>query len=237
MGNQCFVYRTTNIESYERFLEIRSCNYTDIDFFFVIDTSVYSGELPDDDGVIGINGDEIWDMWNGKLWDKKYKTNTQFYILNFYKEHPNYDYYWLYEDDIYMPNGDYQEFFREASSVECDFLHTTQINDYSKDGYKSLIYRTVDKSLYEKYKYCTWIQMFRLTPLACETLIENFTKSDRAHAELAFPSIIMNNGLSEITINNSDIIRYRFIINNRRLPDKLLNAEYRNVFYHPMKTK
>lgn len=237
MGNQCFVYRTTNIESYERFLEIRSCNYPDIDFFFVIDTSVYSGELPDDDGVIGINGDEIWDMWNGKLWDKKYKTNTQFYILNFYKEHPNYDYYWLYEDDIYMPNGDYQEFFREASSVECDFLHTTRINDYSKDGYKSLIYRTVDKSLYEKYKYCTWIQMFRLTPLACETLIENFNKSDRAHAELAFPSIIMNNCLSEITINESDIIRYRFIINNRRLPDKLLNAEYRNVFYHPMKTK
>ena len=79
--------------------------------------------------------------------------------------------------------------------------------------------------------------MFRLTPLACETLIENFNKSDRAHAELAFPSIIMNNGLSEITINKSDIIRYRFIINNRRLPDKLLNAEYRNVFYHPMKTK
>lgn len=237
MGNQCFVYRTTNIESYERFLKIRSCNYPGIDFFFVIDTSVYSGELPDDDGVIGINGDEIWDMWNGKLWDKKYKTNTQFYILNFYKEHPNYDYYWLYEDDIYMPNGDYQEFFREASSVKCDFLHTTRINDYSKDGYKSLIYRTVDKSLYEKYKYCTWVQMFRLTPLACETLIENFNKSDRAHAELAFPSIIMNNGLSEITINKSDIIRYRFIINNRRLPDKLLNAEYRNVFYHPMKTK
>ena len=238
MAKQCFLFRTHNIESYERYQKIKSCNYPNMDFYFIIDTSIYSGELPDGDDVIGINGDEIWDMWNGLIWKKKYQSNTQFYILNFFKEHPGYDYYWLCEDDIYMPNGDYYEFFKESDGIECDFLHTSVIYDNKKTDYKTFFYTLIpDKSLYGKYRYITWIQLFRLTPNACTALINGFNKEHRVHSELYFPSIIINNGLSKYCIGNSDDIRYRFLIKHIPMHQTVLDREIRNIFYHPMKVK
>lgn len=238
MAKQCFLFRTHNIESYERYQKIKSCNYPNMDFFYIIDTSVYSGELPDGDDVIGINGDEIWDMWNGLIWNKKYQSNTQFYILNFFKEHPGYDYYWLCEDDIYMPNGDYYLFFKESEKIDCDFLHTSKISNQQMIDYKSFLFKLIgNESLFDKYKFCTWVQFFRLSPNACEVLIKEFVKEHRVHAELYFPSIISNNELSTHCMNESDDIRYRFIIHSTKLHPNILNGEMRNVFYHPMKVK
>ena len=255
--NQCFIFLTTNGNSYERFQKIKSCNYPGIDFYYMIDISSYNGEIPEGENVITFNGDDVWNKWNGTIFYNKYGeyksycSNVHFIPIEFYLKNfgrkKEYDYYWYCEDDIFMPNGDYYEFFKQADKVKCDFLHMTPIFDGEDDNFTSrnvrlktkgntnLIYKLIPKPLWTKYNYWCWMQMFRISPVACRLIKNNFKSIHRAHGELCMPSIIKKNGLSCHCISESDEINYNFVIQCLPLNPKILDEELANTFYHPMK--
>lgn len=255
--NQCFIFLTTTGNSYERFQKIKSCNYPGIDFYYMIDISSYNGEIPEGENVITFNGDDVWNKWNGIVFSdrlgeyKSYRGNVHFIPIEFYLKNfgrkKEYDYYWYYEDDIYMPNGDYYEFFKAADKVKCDFLHMTKIFNAEDDGYTStnarfelgentkVLYKEISRILWNKYNYWCWMQMFRITPVACYLIKNNFKRIHRAHGELCMPSIIMKNGLSCHCISDSDVMDYKFRVHAFPLHPKVLGENLPNTFYHPMK--
>jgi len=47
-----------------------------------------------------------------------------FRMLYFYLLHPNYDYYWFFDDDISFPNADYEEFLRAHYDIAADCVIT-----------------------------------------------------------------------------------------------------------------
>ncbi|WP_295121284.1 DUF3405 domain-containing protein [uncultured Chitinophaga sp.] len=49
--------------------------------------------------------------------------NNHFPLLKFYNEHPDFDYYWIVEDDVRF-NGDWQQFFQAFDDVSSDFIST-----------------------------------------------------------------------------------------------------------------
>ena len=258
LKNQCFIFLTTNAKSYERFLKIKSCNFPGIDFYYVLDVSVYSGDIPDGENVITFNGEDIWKKWNGKIYHNKFKEyklycgNTQFMVVEFFKKtfgrKVKYDYYWFCEDDIFMPNGDYYYFFKSVEKIDCDFLHMTKIYDAEEDGYTGLntindlyaytnnLYKLIPKALWKKYRYWTWIQLFRISYNGCYAINKSFKKVECAHAELGVPSFIMNEKMTTYCMNDSEIIPYKFNTHALALSDKYCGLENKeNTFYHPMK--
>lgn len=258
LKNQCFIFLTTNAKSYERFLKIKSCNFPGIDFYYVLDVSVYSGEIPDGENVITFNGDEVWKRWNGMIFHNKfleyklYCGNPQFMTIEFFNKNfgrgKNYQYYWFCEDDIFMPNGDYYWFFKDADKVDCDFLHMKKIYDAEEDGYTAkntindlkaytnVLYESIPKPMWGKYRYWTWLMMFRISKKGCDVVNRDFKKVEGAHTELCIPSIITNHKMTTHCMSDSDVIGYKFHIHALPLNPTFTGYEnVENTFYHPMK--
>lgn len=193
----------------------------DLDFFLLLDTSIYKDPIPEFPNLITFNGSEIWKKYNSFTND--HRGNPQFVLLEFRKRYPDYDYYWFCEDDIYMPNGNYREFFKECKKIECDLL-LSKLQNFPDRWYW---YKFINRQLYPVYQL---VQLFRLSKAGIDIIIDQFNPKDQAHSEAAIPSIIYRNGLTTRFIEQSTKFKFKIswepldIIDNQR-----------NTFYHPMK--
>ena len=228
----CFIFLTTTLDSYKRFELIRRCGI-DIDFYYAVDISVNHinpEECPLD--AIIFNGLELWKNYNTIYKDTAelaYKGNPQFYLIEFWKTHKQYDYYWFSEDDIYMERGDYNEFFKTMSNIHSDLLLTEYNNKEQERNW--FWYRFMSISSAYKYPVHYYLQLFRLSNRGCETISKHFNASDNAHSECAIPSIIYLRGLSTKFINLES--KYRFRVSHLPINAKVLDSD---TFVHPRKT-
>ena len=60
------------------------------------------------------------------------RERTYISILELYKAYPEYDYYWMLEDDVLF-NGDISLFFKDSFSLDHDLLYCTGM--YKKDAF------------------------------------------------------------------------------------------------------
>lgn len=228
----CLCLLTTSLckEVLERFDYIRrGVDY--MDFYILCDSSNCNDIVEGREDIIKFDGKELWSHYNSFDKRKPYVGNAQFVLAEFSKTH-DYEYYWLCEDDIFMPNGSYVDFFNKCKEIDCDLLLTSRTVDTKKDIIEKnntwYWYRFIRRK--EKYLYHTWVQFFRLSKNGINAILKDFNSFDRAHTESAIPSIIYNNGLRiKYMFAETD---YKFVIDWRKL--KSIDNEI-NTFYHPMK--
>jgi hypothetical protein len=79
---------------------------------------------------------------------KPFYNCTYLSLLMFYKEHPNYDYYWLLEDDLVF-NGDFSLFFKETNRLKEDVI--IGHGKYKKDSHNPEWYSVENNRIYGGY--------------------------------------------------------------------------------------
>lgn len=225
---------TTTLDSYERFKMIEGCGASNLDFFYALDVSVENRKnIPNDDNIILVNGEEIWSRYNTifkRSGNRSYVGNPQFYIIEFWKEHKDYDYYWFCEDDILLRNGSYKRFFEEMDKIETDLLLSEYNNKEQYPISDWCWYQYVTEANKMKYPLHYYVQLFRLSNRGCEVISKHFNRNDNIHTECAIPSIIYMRGLGTKFINlETD---YKFNVSYMKRNVYVYDL---NTFYHPMK--
>ena len=115
-------------------------------------------------------------------------------------------------------------------------LHTAKntINDLK--AYTNVLYESIPKPIWGKYRYWTWLMMFRISKKGCNVVNRDFKKVEGAHTELCIPSIITNHKMTTHCMSDSDVIGYKFHIHALPLNPTFTGYEnVENTFYHPMK--
>lgn len=187
-----------------------------------------------------------------------YGHNFEYSFMSFYKDHPNFDFYWLIEWDVYNSGNWYDLFsYYDNNHRDVDF-YSTHIDYGESDGWQD---RFVPLANYK------WIKSFKVTrdnlckcfnPIdrfsnkALQVLCDSYEKGDYGFYEVVMPTIFYNNHLNikafgkstEYKIDNRFIDDYldehQEFINDTTVQYahkyKFLNEIDDGKVYHPVKT-
>ncbi|MEQ8715035.1 MAG: DUF3405 domain-containing protein [Cyclobacteriaceae bacterium] len=174
--------------------------------------------------------------------------NTHLPLLYFYRLYPDFDYYWVIEDDVRF-NGRYSTFFDEVNTHAADFVaakirHHHEMPDFfmwdwiQKDG----------DDVPDSEKLWSFNPIYRMSQNALKTVIKCYDKGWVGHFEILLPTILKAEGNSLVDFGGE----------GKYTPDSLVNKYYqlgskfkqthryrpphfwmtkRNKVYHPIKTK
>lgn len=121
--------------------------------------------------------------------------NFHFVMLDFYRQHPEYDYYWLIEYDVRF-NGHWQEFFSFFMDKEEDFIsaHIETVSDdpdWMRWHEIETIYLQIDRNALLK----SFNPICRFSHRALALLHERCSLGDRGHNEVLMPTLFLHFGL------------------------------------------
>ena len=130
-----------------------------------------------------------------------YGHNFEYSFMAFYKEHPEYNFYWLIEWDVYC-NGNWYDLFSYYDKNHKDVdLYTTHINygngqwQQSWSPQSNYIWpKTFEITNDNKCKCFNPIDRFSNNAL--NTLCDYYEKGDYGFYECMMPTIFINNGLT-----------------------------------------
>lgn len=213
-------------------------------------------QIPADVNYYSFNVDSLNDLGYEPIEESIIPGSNHFPVLQFFKDHKEYNYYWNIEYDVYF-NGKWESFFSCLESVESDFV-SSHIEWYSQrprwDWWKTLQLKTLSVSQYNYLK--SFNPIYRISNNALTALDRILSLQNMGHHEVLIPTVLNSLGYSisdfggngefsmaELSspfyISNSDLnnwytgssMRYRpvFIkeIINKKGTDKKL--------YHPVK--
>lgn len=180
--------------------------------------------------------------------------SNHFQVLQFFKEHSDYDFYWNIEYDVYF-NGNWQNLFTAYQNVETDFI-SSHIKHFSEQPswcwWNSLQLKTL--SISQDNYVRSFNPIYRLSNKALKEIDKVLKMENVGHHEVLIPTILYNAGF---TINDwrdsysfstagqkqwfyspgkddSDIncsMRYHTPFNRRYIERKGSD----NLLYHPVK--
>lgn len=176
--------------------------------------------------------------------------NCHFPILKFYKDFPNYKYYWVIEDDVRF-NGDWSVFFNSFKNVESDFLSSIVrqwVNDPKWYWWYSLKHRK--KNIPLNMRVASFNPIYRISNAALKFIYDALLDGWEGHHEVLLPTLLYHN---DYTIN--DIGGYGdyvlpgyeglFYVSDSIKSNDEITMKYRPVFhvvgksinkiYHPVK--
>lgn len=122
--------------------------------------------------------------------------SNHFQVLQFFKEHPDYDFYWNIEYDVYF-NGNWQNLFIAYKNVETDFI-SSHIKLYSEQPYwcwwSSLQLKTL---LIGQENYVrSFNPIYRLSNKALKEIDKELKLENAGHHEVLIPTILYNANFS-----------------------------------------
>lgn len=169
---------------------------------------------------------------------------TYFALLFFKKRYPNYDNYWLIEDDVHY-NGNWEDFFNCFVRNDADLI-STYITKYQEapDWYWwNTLYTKVP--IPDVYKIRTFYPVCRFSNRALNLLDKQLKGGAHGHGEVLVPTLLHLHGLSLYDLTDADPVvlvpsadkalsitgngtfRYRPIISPNEIKGKYL--------FHPVK--
>lgn len=130
--------------------------------------------------------------------------NNHFPLMQFYRDFPNYKYYWNIEYDVYF-NGDWSLFFDEFKLIDIDFL-SCHIEHFLQDPYWNW-WDTIDtKEIHiNTLQYLkSFSPIYRISNPALFFLDDIFKKGIKGHYEALIPTILnhFNYTIADISGNN-----------------------------------
>lgn len=124
--------------------------------------------------------------------------SSYFPLLKYFREHPNYDYYWYIEDDVYCLMG-WDNFFKIflTENIDCDFL-TSHIRDHNQEPdwcwWKSLTFKS--SIISDDVKIRSFNPLFRISRNALCFIDQCLSIGWQGHFEVLLPTLLKINGFS-----------------------------------------
>jgi len=122
--------------------------------------------------------------------------SNHFPVLQFYREHGDYAYYWNIEYDVYF-NGNWSVFFKEFESLKTDFISShVETYDSRQDWgwWYSLKFKTVS------IERTSWVKSFnpvyRISNAALSCLDNVLSAGNSGHHECLIATVLSNNRFS-----------------------------------------
>jgi hypothetical protein len=178
--------------------------------------------------------------------------STCFAVLQFYKDFPNYNYYWTIEYDVVF-TGKWKHFFKTLATLEADLL-TSHIKKYDElpkwywwDSLKLLNY-AIDKTEYIK----SFNPVYRLSGRALALLDKVLSDGNSGHYEVLIPTVLHHYHYSIVDFGGQGTfvptkLQDKFYLNlSSSLEDEMGTMRFRpsfqakdlklkNKLYHPVK--
>lgn len=116
--------------------------------------------------------------------------SNHFPLLKFYREHPDYDYYWMVEDDVRF-SGDWNDFFGKFSENHSDFL-SANIMYYAEepDWYWWYTLKTGGEDIPKDLWVKSFNPIYRLSHQALKCIDEHLLKGWKGHHECFIPTLL-----------------------------------------------
>jgi len=128
---------------------------------------------------------------------------TYFAILYFRKHYPDYDYYWLVEDDVWY-NGDWSKFFKSFEGNNADLV-SAYLTSYKEAPHWYWWNTLVTESFVPNYyKMRTFYPICRFSAQSLDYLDQRLKKGDHGHGEVLVPTLLYLHGLSFYDIANNE---------------------------------
>jgi hypothetical protein len=186
------------------------------------------GQIPD--AVKSINpyiftDDIISDLKYKNVLDNFLPHNTHFPLLKFYLDNPNYEYYWLIEDDARY-NGDWKTFFDSITSDE-DFI-TSGIRAKTSDSmwywWSSLNHPTF--KIPDNELLASFNPICRLSNRAVKLINQKILDGWTGHQEVLMPTLLKQEKFTIKSFGMEKTIIWKPLFEEMTIP---------NVIYHPVK--
>jgi hypothetical protein len=184
--------------------------------------------------------------------------SNHFPVFQFYKSHPQYDYYWNIEYDVFC-NGNWNVLFNYFKSIDSDFI-SSHLERYHQAlewyWWKSLQIKTINipKGQYIK----SFNPIYRISNKAMTILHKFLSEGNSGHHEVLIPTVLNHLGykindwggvgefvlpdcensfyLTNSNVDSSDYLgssmRYRPVFN---LNEIRFRIPENNLLYHPVK--
>lgn len=122
--------------------------------------------------------------------------SNHFPLLKFYKEHTNYDYYWMVEDDVRF-SGEWNNLFKEYADSSSDFLsaYVTSYQD-APNWYWWYTLETGKEELPKDKRVKSFNPIYRLSNKALQCIDTHLRQGWKGHHECLIPTLLYNKGFS-----------------------------------------
>ena len=134
-----------------------------------------------------------------------YGHNFEYSFMSFYKEHQEFDFYWLIEWDVYC-NGNWKDLFTyyDNNHKDVDFYTTHisygkngNISDWQKDWTPLVTYHWIKTFSVNNDNVCRCFNPIdRFSNKALKILCDSYENGDYGFYEIAMPTIFINNNLN-----------------------------------------
>ena len=159
-------------------------------------------------------------------------NNGDYPLLYFYKQHPDYQYYWMVEYDVYFNGGRWGEFFDFYHKNHSDLL-ATLVKNYRQEPdwpwWKNHDFEVENDALMGCFYPLT-----RFSNRALKLLDEQYQSGKWGYCEVASPTLLNMHGYKVSDFGevfyNRDLFRYL-----PPFPWELLRWLPKNKLYHPVK--
>ncbi len=168
--------------------------------------------------------------------------SNHFPLLKFYLSHPDYEYYWVVEDDVYF-NGNWEILFNSYLNAPADLL-STHIKKYAENPtwhwWDS--FQTDTENLSRENFRSSFNPIYRLTNRALSCIDQALKNGWKGHHEVVFPTLLHYRGFTLLDMGGTGTY----------VPEGFENRFYRekdmshlpmepgdepNYLYHPVKEK
>lgn len=134
--------------------------------------------------------------------------SNHFPLFSFFREHPEYDYYWIIEYDVFF-NGEWDVFFSTFQEEPSDFI-TSHIKFYKEDPqwiWWDSFQQTNQAINKEPVK--SFNPIYRLSNKGVCLLDKYLRDGNKGHHEVLIPSVLYNSGYSlfDLATNAASCIR------------------------------
>ncbi len=168
--------------------------------------------------------------------------SNHFPLLKFYLEHPQYDYYWMIEDDVYF-TGNWEVLFKTYQNHSVDFI-STHVEKYSESPqwYWWYTLKIHNENISNTNKIHSFNPIYRLSNRALKCIDKALKSGWSGHHEVLIPTLLHCSGYTIIDMggNGSFVIKgfkkqFYDTTTMSHLPIKLGKKD--NYIYHPVKEK
>jgi len=155
------------------------------------------------DAPVGLPGQELYFFSDESLSKLNYPMtgpsffpgHVHFPLLQFFRDHPDFDYYWFIENDVRF-SGDWRFFFDYFKDTKQDFL-TCHVRDHvDEPDFPLWSLDHPGKSIPLSERLRSFNPIYRLSNAALSFLDQSLSGGWRGHHEVLFPTLLHHNGFT-----------------------------------------
>lgn len=226
------------IDQYYR-LEVATKNLGDL-YLLIEDGD--SENIPNNISFYSFSVDTLNELKYEPIADTIIPGSNHFPVLLFHKDHPEYDYYWNIEYDVYF-NGDWHCLFSAYEFINTDFItsHIAYYSDLPSWMWWSSMQLTT-LSIPQADFVRSFNPIYRISNRALKRLNEVLKEQNAGHHEVLIPTVLHNTGYTigdlgyfySPGIDDNDAncsMRFRPVHDRMEIERKGID----NLLYHPVK--